>query len=311
MTTVNSVLGPIDTASLGFTLMHEHLLVSSAGVPHGYPELLDEDFMDQIVDGLVQAREGGVHTVVDATTLDLGRDVKVLEEASRRSGVNVIAVTGWWLDVPRHLVNVSADDFAEMFIRDIQRGIDGTDVKAGLLKGASDVAGVTATDERVLRGVARAHAQTGVPIMLHSYSPGQVGRRQLAILGEEGVDLSRVKVDHSNDTTDLEYLSWLIGEGCYLGMDRYPGRNASPLARTRTMKGLMDAGHGGKLLPSHDWALARIVSDVSPEERSRNPHGLLYMKRVIYPQLQEMGVSEADRDSLFTDNPKRFFEGDS
>jgi phosphotriesterase-related protein len=119
-------------------------------------------------------------------------------------------------------------------------------------------------------------------------------------------------VDHSNDTTDLEYLTWLIGQGCYLGMDRYPGRNASPLARTRTMKALMDAGHGGKLLPSHDWALARVTSDVSPEERrSRNPLGLLYMKRVVYPQLQEMGVSEADRDSLFTDNPKRFFEGDS
>jgi phosphotriesterase-related protein len=310
MTAVNSVLGLVDTASLGFTLMHEHLLVSSAGVPQGYPGLLDEGFMDQIVDGLVQARNGGVRTVVDATTLDLGRDVKVLVEASRRSGVNVIAVTGWWLDVPRHLLNVSADDYAEMFIHDIRRGIDGTDVKAGLLKSASDMAGVSPTDEKVLRGVARAHAQTGVPIMLHSYSPGQVGRRQVAILREEGVDLTRVKVDHSNDTTDLEYLAWLIGQGCYLGMDRYPGRNTSPLARTRTLKALMDAGHGDKLLPSHDWALARIKSDVTQEERrSRNPHGLQYIKRVVYPQLEEMGVSEADRENLFVDNPKRFFEG--
>jgi phosphotriesterase-related protein len=307
---VNSVLGPVDAASLGFTLMHEHLLVSSAGVPQGYPGLLDEGFMDQIIDGLVEARNSGVRTVVDATTLDLGRDVKVMVEASRRSGVNVIAVTGWWLDVPRHLLNVSADDYAEMFIQDIQRGIEGTDVKAGLLKSASDMAGVSATDERVLRGVARAHAQTGVPIMLHSYSPGQVGRRQLAILREEGVDMTRVKVDHSNDTTDLEYLAWLLGQGCYLGMDRYPGRNTSPLARTRTLKALMDAGHGGKLLPSHDWALARIKSDVTPEERtSKNPHGLLYMKNVVYPQLEQMGVSEADRDSLFMDNPKSFFEG--
>jgi phosphotriesterase-related protein len=72
MNTVNSVLGSLDTASLGFTLMHEHLLVSAAGVPQGYPELLDEGFMGQIVEGLVQAREVGVRTIVDATTLDLG-----------------------------------------------------------------------------------------------------------------------------------------------------------------------------------------------------------------------------------------------
>ncbi len=76
------------------------------------------------------------------------------------------------------------------------------------------------------------------------------------------------------------------------------------------LKALMDQGHGAKLLPSHDWALARITSDVTPEERrSRNPHGFLYMKNVVFPQLEEMSVSEADRENLFTDNPKRFFEG--
>ena len=59
--------------------------------------------------------------------------------------------------------------------------------------------------------------------MLHSYSPGQVGRQQLAILKEEGVNLRRVKVDHSTDTTDMEYLTWIVEQGCYLGMDRLPG----------------------------------------------------------------------------------------
>ena len=31
MATINSVLGPMDTADLGFTLSHEHVLVTSAG----------------------------------------------------------------------------------------------------------------------------------------------------------------------------------------------------------------------------------------------------------------------------------------
>ncbi len=313
MTTINSVLGPLDTANLGFTLMHEHLIVASAGVPQNYTELLGAGFMDRIVNGLTQAQEGGIDTVVDATTLDLGRDVTVLAEASRLTGVNIIACTGWWLDMPRFLAGVSADQFAQLFIREIEEGIAGTDIKAGILKSASDISGVTPGEEAVLRGVARAHLKTNVPIMLHSYSPGQVGRQQLAILKEEGVNLRRVKMDHSNDTTDVEYLTWLLEQGCYLGLDRYPGRNTSPLARTKTMKALIDAGYGERLLPSHDWSLVQVMAAtplISPEEREeRNPYGYLYMKKVVFPQLREMGVSEAMLNSLCVDGPRNFFEG--
>jgi len=159
MTTLNSVLGPLDTADLGFTLMHEHLVVSAPGVPQDYPELLGAGFMERIVNRLTEAKEGGVDTVVDATTLDLGRDVDMLAEASRMSGVNIIACTGWWLDMPRFLAGVSADQFARLFVREIQEGIAGTGIKAGILKAASDMEGVTPAGEEVLRGVARAHLQ--------------------------------------------------------------------------------------------------------------------------------------------------------
>jgi phosphotriesterase-related protein len=317
MATVNTVLGPISTAKLGFTLMHEHLMVASAGVPQNYPALLGKDYLERIVKGLKQAKKGGVDTVVDATTLDLGRDITVTAEASRRSGVNVIAVAGWWLEVPRFLAGVSADQFADLFTREIEEGIAGTHIKAGLLKAASDINGVTPAEEQVLRGVARAHRRTGVPIMVHSYSPGQVGRQQLAILQQEGVDPRRVKMDHSNDTTDLEYLTWLLEQGCYLGMDRYPGRTTSSQARTRTMKALIDAGWAHRLLPSHDHSLVWLRQEGLPpgavmtaaERRRRNPHGYLYMKKVVFSQLKEMGVSEAQINRLCVSGPKNFFEG--
>ncbi|MFC1977018.1 phosphotriesterase [Chloroflexota bacterium] len=314
MTIINSVLGPLDTAKLGSTLMHEHILSSSVGIPQDYPELLERDYMNHIVEGLTTAKAGGIDTVVDATTLDLGRDVNVLAEASRRTGVNIIACTGWWMEKTRFLSGVSADLFAQGFIRDIQKGIAGTNIKAGILKGASDRAGVTPEEETVLRAVARAHHQTGVPIMLHSYSPGQVGRQQLAILKEEGVDLKRVKLDHSNDTTDLEYLIWILEQGCYLGMDRYPGHITSPLARTRTLKALIDAGYKDRICLSHDWSLARYLAEDSPtgspeERKKRNPHGYLYIKNVVFPQLRDMGVPEEVINSLFVDSPRNFFEG--
>ena len=123
-----------------------------------------------------------------------------------------------------------------------------TGIKAGILKSAADHDGVTETGEILLRAVARAHLQTGTPIMLHSYAPEQVGREQVVILKEEGVNLNRVKIDHSLDTADVEYLTWLLEQGCYLCMDRLPGRTGSDQARAKTVKALIDTGWNHRIL---------------------------------------------------------------
>jgi phosphotriesterase-related protein len=314
MTTINAVLGPIDSAQIGVTLAHEHILSSNAGLPRDFPDFLEDDYMYHINEGLKTTKNAGIQTVVDATTLDLGRDIDVLAEASRCTGVNIIACTGWWTEKPRFITGASVDRLAKGFIRDIEIGISGTNIKAGILKGASDVAGVLPAEENILRAVARAHHRTGLPIMLHSYSPGQVGRRQIEILKEEGVPLHRVKLDHSNDTTDLEYLFWILDQGCFLGMDRYPGSVPSNNQRNKTLKALIDAGFAGRLCISHDWSLARHIASDSPigtpERRaSLNPQGYLYIKNVVFPELLAMGVSQSVIDRLLIDGPRNFFEG--
>ena len=313
MTMINSVLGPLDTADLGFTLMHEHIMVSAPGISQDYPELLGDDRYERLIEEMKKIKDGGVNTIVDATTLDLGRDVSILVEASRQSAVHIIVCTGWWMDIPRWFNGISADQLAAVFTREIEEGISGTNVKAGILKSASDAEGVKPQEEIVLRGVARAHMNTGVPIELHSHSPGEVGRQQVAILKEEGVDLNRVKMDHSNDTTDVDYLTWLLDQGCFLGMDRYPGWNVTSEDRTKTMKALIDKGYADRLCPSHDGSILRVeVANpmMSKEERlKRNPYGLLYIKKAVIPQLREMGVSEDILDGLCVNGPRNFFEG--
>jgi phosphotriesterase-related protein len=310
---INTVQGPIDSSKLGFTLMHEHILISSAGIPQNYPQLLGNDFIDDIVTELKSAKLGGIDTIVDATTLDLGRDVNILVEASKQSGVNIITCTGWYLYVSKFMEGIPAEQYAQAFINDIEKGIAGTGIKAGILKAASDIGGVTIDEESILRGVAKAHVRTGVPIMLHSYSPGQVAKQQLPILKEEGVDLKRVKVDHCLDTTDVEYLIWILDQGCYLGLERYPGVNTSPMARTKTFKALIDAGYADHLLPSHDWGLVFIDSTLTrfwkQTGQPLNPHGFLYLKKVVFPQLLQMGISESTLNSLCTANPREFFMG--
>ena len=312
MTTVNTVLGPIDTSRLGFTLMHEHVF-SQGPVARDYPELFGPRFAERITAGVAEAKKGGVDTIVDATTFDLGRDVSFLAEVSRRTGVNVIACTGWWMNPPSHIAGQSPDLFADLFTREIETGIAGTGIKAGILKSAADYGGVTANGEIMLRAVARGHRRTGVPIMLHSYAPEQIARQQLAILRDEGVDLKRVAVDHVNDTRDMEYLGWLLEQGCYLGMDRYPGLNLGARARTETMKWLIDAGWTDRLLPSHDCSLANPLTfyppDVQESIAKGNPYGYLYVKQVVFHQLREMGVSEAVLNTLCVNAPRKFFEG--
>src|SRR4051812_28891583 len=77
MATVNSVLGPLDTADLGFTLTHEHVFTASAGIQQTFPELFGDfdKLTDQTVLTLNEAKAGGVKTIVDLSTMDLGRDI--------------------------------------------------------------------------------------------------------------------------------------------------------------------------------------------------------------------------------------------
>ncbi|MEW6185947.1 MAG: hypothetical protein AB1585_09445 [Thermodesulfobacteriota bacterium] len=315
MAEINTVLGSVKTEDLGFTLMHEHLLCAFPNAFREYSDILVPNTFEYVVSRLKQAKAAGVDTVADLTTLDLGRDILFIREASRQSGVNVIACTGWWLDVPRFVSglmgSVSVDQMAESFIREIDKGIGDTGIKPGLLKSASDVGGVTPPQEMGLRAVARAHLKTGVPIVIHSYHPGQVAKQQLEILREEGVNLKYVKVDHCNDTTDIEYLSWILDQGCYMGLDRYPGRLVSPLARTRTLKSLIDAGYEHKLCPSHDCLLSYVLPAGFTTEHYEvlNPHRILYLKKVVFPWLREMGVAEEKIDRLCVTGPRNFLEG--
>lgn len=313
MARINTVLGPMETADLGTTLTHEHLLVGPAGSYRDFPELFVPQVFDMVVEGLKAAKAGGIDTIVDATTADLGRDVEFLAEASQASGVNVLACTGWWLDFPRFFEGISPDQLADVFTREIEVGISGTDIKAGVLKSASDMEGVTPNDAVVLRAIARAYHRTKVPIMLHSYAPGQVARQQLAILEEEGVPMNRIKIDHPLSSSDEEYLTWLLDQGCFLSMDSFPGMGVSPHARAQTMKNLMDAGYADRLCPSHDIVQARIkVADpmISDEERLKaNPHGYLYIHQEIFPRLKEMGATDEELGRLCVAGPRGFFEG--
>ena len=312
MATISSVEGPLDTANLGYTLVHEHVLSTSAGLQFTYPEFIDrEATIEAAVAHLKDAYAEGLRTLVDMAPFDLGRDVRLLEEVSHRSGVHIIATTGSWLTIPREFAMATPDMIAPLYIREIEEGVERTRIRAGVVKASTDREGLTPAGEIVLRAVARAHKATGVPISTHTSSREEVGQEQVRILEDEGVDLSRVCIGHSNDTTNLGYLIGLLKKGVWLGLDHFPGDSPDWGTRTQVVKQLIDSGYGHRIMLSHDFNLAHHRSNQEARERRwlDNPDGYLFIKRRVLPRLRELGVAEEAVKRLNEDNPRLFFEG--
>ncbi|MDA1128637.1 MAG: phosphotriesterase-related protein [Chloroflexi bacterium] len=316
MSTINSVLGPVDTADLGFTLSHEHLATNAAGILRTFPELIDRPgIIDEANTTLKEAYDEGLRTIIDVSTIDLGRDVEMMREVSQATGVKIIAATGNHLAVPRPFIDFAPEVIANLYVREIEQGIEGTGIKAGIIKVASDAGGVTEAQEIVLRAAGQACVRTGIPISTHTWSPDRVGEQQVRILKEEGVDMNLVYIGHSNDDTDMGYLLGLLDQGVWLGLDRFPGgrRAGTPLweQRTELTKNLIDAGRADRIMLSHDHSVpkARYGAAVQEERFKYNPDGYNFITRNVLPRLKELGVSDSDINQIMVENPRRFFEG--
>lgn len=308
MATVNSVAGPLDTADLGFTLMHEHIVVLSPGVAANFAIWDREREIERAAEKVRGAMARGVKTIVDLTPGDW-RDIPFVQEVVRRTGMQVIVATGIYHEVPRYFQGRSADHAAELFVQDIREGIADTGVKAGIIKCAADEAGVTEQVEKMLRAAARAHRATGVPISTHAHAASQVGLKQQEIFRDEGVDLSRVIIGHSGDSDDLDYLRRLMDQGSYIGMDRFGLDMLLPAdKRVATIARLCREGYAEKMVLSHDascffdWYEPALIQQAAP-----NWH-FNYIPDEVIPALLEAGVSEAEVRTMTVENPRRIFE---
>ena len=256
----------------------------------------------------------GVETIVDLTTIDLGRDVPLVAEIAQQTEVQLIVATGFHLNVPRYFHLRPIEDATRLFVNDIEVGIQGTAVKAGIIKLACNDPVVAGPYDISFRAAARAHRQTGVPISTHTDSLVRSGLDQQRILAEEGVDLTRVVIGHSGDTDDLDYLRQLLDRGSYLGMDRFGldqigGQAFLDFAgRARVVAELCKRGYANQLVLGHD---ASGYSDPRPpelQERTWPNWHFCHISRDVLPALREAGVSEAQINQMTTANPRAFFE---
>ena len=317
--TVNTARGAIDTTDLGVTLMHEHVFILNSEIMENYPEAWGDGARREAdaIARLNELKSRGVDTIVDLTVIGLGRYIPRIARIAAATELNIVVATGLYTynDVPMyfHYLGPGAplggpEIMIEMFVRDIEHGIADTGVKAAILKCATDEPGVTPGVERVLRAVAGAHRQTGVPISTHTHAETKRGLEQQAIFAEEGVDLSRVVIGHCGDTTDIAYLEELIAAGSYIGMDRFGVDAYLPFEdRVNTVATMCERGHADKMVLSHD---ASCYFDALPE--ATLPVALpnwhyLHIHNDVIPALKERGVTDEQLTTMLVDNPRAIF----
>jgi phosphotriesterase-related protein len=307
--TVETALGSVATTDLGPTLMHEHIVTRSPGVQENWPHLWDRDAILAIAERKMAALHSrGIRTIVDLTTVDLGRDIDLIVAVASRSRLQVIVATGvWWM--PQRYFNAHGiDEVAELFIRDITVGIGTSGVKAAIIKCATDTAGVTPVIDNILRASARAQKATGVPISTHTWAAGRSGEAQQAIFAQEGVDLGRVIIGHSGDSDDLGYLRGLMERGSTIGMDRFGLDHFLPTAkRVDVLARLCAEGYAGKMVLSHD---ANCWTDMITEDDKRRIRPLWHYNHIsddILPALRAAGVTEDQIQQMLVRNPQAIF----
>ncbi len=304
---INTALGTLDVNSLGETLCHEHVVCMN---PSFYMAF-GKNWMDlkRVEERAVQLfsrakAECGLSTVVDGTPIDLFRDVNLIKSVSQRSGVNFIVSSGIYYSEELVVRRKEPKVLAEMFITECKNGILDTGVKPGILKCATDKVGVSEINANLLSAIAITHIETGLPIFAHNENREKTAYRQLELFKKYGVDSEKIIIGHCSDTDDIDYLSSLLDEGCYLGFDRiYPSAYER---QAQTMYKLIEKGYEDRLVVSHDfYASGDIAKDrdsfVNPNRDFTTVH------KKLLPELKKLGAKESAVKKLTLDNPKNFF----
>lgn len=312
MLKVNTVLGPVPAEELGIVAIHEHI---GYGMPGSELDTqwwkTPEQAYEETVPKLRAFREYGGRTFVDATGICNGRDVDYYKSLSDKTGVHIVACTGFVggnTALP-YFAEASVDYLTKLFIHETTVGIGDTGAKAGVIKvGVSRGGRMTELDKKIYRAAARAATQTGVAILTHLAIDPEPA---IAIFKEEGMDLDRVLFGHADDGPNAPITphQLILDNGGRIGFDTFGYETELPdppfWARPRKERfdhfmQIVNDGYLDKLLASAD-------ANCSPLGwPGVEGHTVNYIFEQLIPDLRKAGVSQEDIDRLFVKNPAEF-----
>lgn len=316
------VLGEICTEDIGKCLMHQHAVFGypgwqCSGVPFDYKEA-----MEHVVSVIQEAKtKYGLNTFVDVTPGDCGRNPEFLKELSERTEVNIIAATGCYYEgegatsyfKTRLSMGDAPKEIYEMMLNELTKGIDNTDVKAGIIKVATSENEITSYEDMFLKAAAQASVETGARIITHTQN-GKQGYEQVTRMVEYGVAADKIMIGHLDGCTDIDELFKIFESGAYGGFDRlglqYVAGTLAENRRIALIAGLAMSGYGEKIMLAHDsiaWLMGKPwVKDKQQNEALKNWNWVHAFENVI-PLLKQMGVKHKIAEGMVTENPAIFF----
>jgi len=309
--TVMTVRGPLAANELAFTQTHEHLLINVEWIETRFAldGILDDE--DLASEELAAFKAGGGSSVVDLTNIGLRRNPLAVRRISEHTGVNVVLGCGWYRQpyYPAEALidRTSTGALAERLIHDIECGLDGTDIRPGIIgEIGSHKEYVTAQEERVFRAAGRAAVRSGLGLITHS-AGSPIGLDHLRILCDEGVDPRRVAIGHSDSYLRLAYHEAVLQQGAYVEFDNIgyiPPLVAS--LESRLIEMILELTRRG-------WAKQIVIGqDICHRShlKAYGGNGYDYILTQFLPRLRAAGLDEESIHLITIDNPRRLLTGE-
>jgi phosphotriesterase-related protein len=340
---VQTVLGKVSKKELGIITPHEHVFINlsaffekreiegfdnsdSAKVtidrlgvlnrdPYALKDNLIMDDFEMQKKELLRFKHAGGKTVVDATTIGINRDPRLLYKMAQETGLNIIAGAGYYVcsTHPERLSELTVQEVAEQIVRELQVGMDDTDIKAGII-GEIGISEVFDTNERkVLRASAIAHAKTGAAVLVHINPWTTNGIEAAEILLSEGVPPDKICISHVDVEAREEYIKKLLEMGVCIefdnfGKEYYVNKEArrsgyglfiNDRERVRVLVALIDKGYLNQILLSCDVCLKTLLC-------SYGGWGYDHVLTNIVPMMQEAGIKDFQIKQMLQGNPADF-----
>ncbi len=321
MTKINTVSGPIDADALGLTLPHEHIIAAYPGWecdPLIKPYNREKN-VDVCLKALEPVKTYGVKTIIDATPVDLARNVDVMKDVSEKLHINIVCATGrysqaegkWSYLQRRAAVKVGSirTELYEGMMKEITEGIGESGIRPGVIKIATGREVFTPCEEALFRAAAQASRETGIPIMTHT-EDGMMGPEQADLLISEGANPRKIVIGHMCGNPSMSYQLDVLSRGVYIAFDRFGIEMLlSDQVRTAVLIGLLGLGYADRIMISHDCAASTYSRGgrMPMEEAVKFKNwSFTNIFRNILPALKKAGVTEDQIQTMMVDNPRRF-----
>ena len=305
MGTIQTVLGKIPADELGVTYCHDHLYFMPPEPFASQDTDLRLDSVEAAVSELESFKRAGGNALIEMTTPEMGRDPQKMKAISQAAGVHVIAATGYNKGkfCEPFIRDKTVDDLAKEEIQDLMIGMNGTAIRAGLVKAASGLNEISAAERKLFEAAAIVHQETGAPVSTHT-EKGTMALHQIAILTAGGVDPAHIIIGHSDLNMDWDTFLAVADTGVMIGFDQIAKEKYAPDAvRIDFINRLIEAGHGKQIMLSMDLA-----------RRSNWPSfgfgygpGLTFGLWRFVPWMLQSGVSREAVDDMLVHNPARAF----